>query len=76
MENYGLKIRWIVITGHAPGNDQFNFIERMWSPMTNLISGLKLSDCLPNETVNPKLQNIPDNEKKEKLLELFTLRLE
>lgn len=70
------KMDAFVVSGHAAGNDQFNLIERLWSPMTNLISGLKLSDHLPNEGTNPKLQKIPEEEKVEKLTKLFPTRME
>jgi hypothetical protein len=70
------KMDVLVVTGHAPGNDQFNFIERMWSPMTDCITGIILSDCLPNEHANPKLQKLSDADMREKLIKLYDLRLE
>lgn len=65
-----MKMDIFVITGHAPGNDEFNPIERLWSPVGNMVAGLTFSDKLDGELLNPKQRygkSSKSEEEKEKM---------
>jgi hypothetical protein len=76
-----MKMDVFVVTGHSPGNDEFNPIERLWSPVGNMLAGLKFSDKLEGESLNPKQKyeksekSVQDKEKmRDDLAQVFDLR--
>ena len=46
-----LGLDYLCIVSYAPGDSRFNMIEHSWVPMTMWLTGLQLSDKVPDITV-------------------------
>lgn len=61
----------LILVSFAAGDSRMNMIERLWSFISDQVAGVRLPITLPGESEPPHKQNLSDEEKGEKIDQMF-----